>query len=192
VKNLCWICFEKFGSLEYNAWTIVSIACLWLVQSVDTARAQIYYIYNLPNLSKIKFLANLLAGLRGSRDSGTFPGESGFPGYSGPSPESPGCKGINTLLPQPKVTFYHLSQFDRTPSSLVASLSPPSSPWVIFVFHHQNQVWVRDWRLQGVEIEDLLKIRRIEVSPSLSPRYLLRNFSRSTSLGLFLSYPLRE
>jgi hypothetical protein len=38
---------------------------------------------------KIKFLANLVAGLRGSRDSGDFPGDSGFPGNSGPSPEYP-------------------------------------------------------------------------------------------------------
>jgi hypothetical protein len=28
-----------------------------------------------------------------------------------------------------------------------------------------------------VEIADLLKFRRIETSPSLSPRYLLKNFS---------------
>jgi hypothetical protein len=72
--------------LEYNTWTIVPIACLWLVQSVDTAQAHIYYIYNLPNLSKIKFLENLLAGLRGSGNSGKFPGDSGFPGNSGSGP----------------------------------------------------------------------------------------------------------
>jgi hypothetical protein len=70
---------KKFGSLEYNTWTIVHIACLWLVQSVDTSLAHIYYIYNLPNLSKIKFLANLLAGLRGRGNSGVFPENPGFP-----------------------------------------------------------------------------------------------------------------
>jgi hypothetical protein len=52
---------------------------LWLVQSVDTAQAHIYYIYNLPNLSKIKFLENLLAGFRGSGISRVFPGSLGFP-----------------------------------------------------------------------------------------------------------------
>jgi hypothetical protein len=80
---------KKFGSLYYNTWTIVPIACLWLVQSVDTTQAHIYYISNLPNLSKIKFLANLVAGFRGSEDSGVFPGDSGFPGNSGPGPECP-------------------------------------------------------------------------------------------------------
>jgi hypothetical protein len=51
--------------------------------------AHIYYIYNLPNPSNIKFLANLVAGLRGSGNSGDFPGDSGFPGNSGPGPEYP-------------------------------------------------------------------------------------------------------
>jgi hypothetical protein len=32
-------------------------------------------------------------------------------------------------------------------------------------------VKVRDWRLQGVEIKDLLKIQRIQVFFPLSPRY---------------------
>jgi hypothetical protein len=80
---------KKLDLLEYNTWTIVPIACLWLVQSVDTAQAHIYYIYNLPNLSKIKFLANLLAGLRGSGNSGKFPRDSGFPGNFGSGPECP-------------------------------------------------------------------------------------------------------
>jgi hypothetical protein len=62
---------------------------LWLVQSVDTTQAHIYYIYNLPNLSQIKFLANLVAGLRGSGNSGDFPGDSGFLGNSGHGPEYP-------------------------------------------------------------------------------------------------------
>jgi hypothetical protein len=73
---------------------------LWLVQSVDTTQAHIYYIYNFPNLSRIKFLANLLTGLRGSGVSGVFPGMFGLPGQSGPGPEIPGYKGINTFLPQ--------------------------------------------------------------------------------------------
>jgi hypothetical protein len=79
--------FEKFGSLWYNIWTIVLIACLWLVSSVDTTQAHIYYIYSHPNLSQIKFLANLLAGLRRSGNSEKFPGDSGFPGNSEPGPE---------------------------------------------------------------------------------------------------------
>jgi hypothetical protein len=65
--------FEKFGSFEYNTWTIVPIACLWLVQSVDTAQAHIYYIYNHPNLYKIKFLENLLASFEGRGISGVCP-----------------------------------------------------------------------------------------------------------------------
>jgi hypothetical protein len=97
VKSLYCICFEKFGSLEYNIWTIVLIACLWLVQGVDTAQADIYHISTLPNLFKIKFLENLLAGFRGSGVSGVGAGHSGFPGYSGPSPESPGYKGIKAF-----------------------------------------------------------------------------------------------
>jgi hypothetical protein len=60
-------------------------------------RLTYFYIYNLPNLSRIKFLENLLAGLRGSGVSGVFPGKSGFPGHSGPGPETPGCKSINTF-----------------------------------------------------------------------------------------------
>jgi hypothetical protein len=32
-------------------------------------------------------------------------------------------------------------------------------------------VKVRDWRLQGVKIKDLLKIQRIQVFFPLSPRY---------------------
>jgi hypothetical protein len=71
--------FEKIGSFEYNTWTIVPIACLWLVQSVDTAQAHIYYIYHLPNLYKIKFLENLLAGFRGSGISGVCPESPDFP-----------------------------------------------------------------------------------------------------------------
>jgi hypothetical protein len=78
---------------------------LWLVQSVDTAQAHIYYIYNLPNLSKIKFFENLFAGLRGSGVSGVFPGKSGFPGYSRPGSETPGCKGIKTFDRGEKIPF---------------------------------------------------------------------------------------
>jgi hypothetical protein len=78
---------------------------LWLVQSVDTAQAHIYYIYNLPNLSRIKFFEKLFTGLRWSGISGVFPGKSGFPGYSGPDPETPGCKGINTFYRGQKVPF---------------------------------------------------------------------------------------
>jgi hypothetical protein len=121
VMNLFW---KFFGSLEYNTWTIVAIACLWLVQSVDTAQAHIYYIYNLPNLSKIKFLANLLAGLRGSGDSGIFPGESGFPGNSGPGPESPGCKGINILYRGQRTPFTHFHSL-TAPPPLSSPLSRP-------------------------------------------------------------------
>jgi hypothetical protein len=49
---------------------------LWLVQSVDTTQA---HIYNLPNLSKIKFLANLVAGLKGAETPEIFPEIPGFP-----------------------------------------------------------------------------------------------------------------
>jgi hypothetical protein len=66
VKTCVKFVFEKFGSLWYTTWTIVLIACLWLVSSVDTTQAHIYYIYSHPNLSQIKFLANQLAGLRGA------------------------------------------------------------------------------------------------------------------------------
>jgi hypothetical protein len=97
VKSLYCICFEKFGSLEYNIWTIVPFACLWLVQGVDTAQAHIYHISNLPNPFKIKFLENLLAGFRGSGVFGVGAGHSGFPGYSGPGPETPGYKGIKAF-----------------------------------------------------------------------------------------------
>jgi hypothetical protein len=89
VKTCVEFVFEKFGSLWYNTWTIVLIACLWLVSSVDTTQTHIYYIYSHPNLSQIKFLANLLAGLRGSGNSGKFLGDSGFPRNSGPGPECP-------------------------------------------------------------------------------------------------------
>jgi hypothetical protein len=52
---------------------------LWLVQSVDTAQAHIYYTCNLSNLFKIKFLENLLAGFRGSGISGVCPEFPDFP-----------------------------------------------------------------------------------------------------------------
>jgi hypothetical protein len=42
-------------------------------------RLTYFYIYNLPNLSRIKFLENLLAGLRGSGVSGFFLENPGFP-----------------------------------------------------------------------------------------------------------------
>jgi hypothetical protein len=89
VKTCVEFVFEKFGSFWYNTWTIVLIACLWLVSSVDTTQAHIYYMYSHPNLSQFKFLANLLAGLRGSGNSGNFPGDSRFPENSGPGPECP-------------------------------------------------------------------------------------------------------
>jgi hypothetical protein len=40
-----------------------------------------------PNLSKIKFLANLVARLRGSGNSGDFPRDFGFPRNFGPGPK---------------------------------------------------------------------------------------------------------
>jgi hypothetical protein len=43
-----------------------------------------------------------------------------------------------------------------------------------------------------VEIEDLHRFRRIEDLSLLSPRYPMKDSSLSTSLGLFLLYPLRE
>jgi hypothetical protein len=89
VKTCVEFVFGKIGSLWYNTWTIVLIVCLWLVSSVDTTQAHIYHIYSHPNLPQIKFFANLLAGLRGSGNSGKFPGDSGFPGNSGSGPECP-------------------------------------------------------------------------------------------------------
>jgi hypothetical protein len=140
VKTCVEFVFETFGSSLYNTWTIVLIACLWLVSSVDTTQAHIYYIYSHPNLSQIKFLANLVIGLRGSGNSGVFPGESEFPGNSGPGPESPGCKGINTLYRGQRTPFTPFHSLTAPTPSPVASLSPPSIPWAIFLFLHQNQV----------------------------------------------------
>jgi hypothetical protein len=102
VKTCVEFVFEKFGSLWYNTWTIVLIACLWLVSSVDTTQAHIYYIYSHPNLSQIKFLAHPRPRFRGSRNSKkisrrfrvsrklrTCPGVSGSLGYKYPfSPRS--------------------------------------------------------------------------------------------------------
>jgi hypothetical protein len=110
-----------------------------------------------------------------------FSGKSGFPGYSGPGPETPSCKGINTFDRGEKVPFI-LLQFNRTPSLPVASLPPHPSPWAISTFHRPNLVKVRVWRLQGVEIKDLLKIQRIQVFSPHFPRYIQRSFSWSTSL----------
>jgi hypothetical protein len=58
---------------------MVLFVCLWLVQNVDTAQAHIHHICNVPNLYKIKFLENLLAGFRGSRISGVCPESPDFP-----------------------------------------------------------------------------------------------------------------
>jgi hypothetical protein len=116
VKNLYCICFEKFGSLEYNIWTIVLFACLWLVQGVDTAQAHIYHISNLPNPFKIKFLENLLAGFRESRVSGVGAGHSGYPGYSRPGPETPGFKGIKAFDRGENPCFTSTQFFNRAPS----------------------------------------------------------------------------
>jgi hypothetical protein len=52
---------------------------LWLVQNVDTTQAHIYHICNVPNLYRIKFLENLLAGFRGSGISGVCPESLDFP-----------------------------------------------------------------------------------------------------------------
>jgi hypothetical protein len=77
MKTCVEFAFQNFGSLWYNTWTIVLIACLWLVSSVDTTQAHIYYIYSHPNLSKIKFLANL------SLDSGSAETPENFLEISG-------------------------------------------------------------------------------------------------------------
>jgi hypothetical protein len=90
---------------------------LWLVQNVDTAQAHIYHICYVPNLYKIKFLENLLAGFRGSGISGVGAGNSGFPGYSGPGPETPGCKGIKTFDHGEKAFFHHFSVLTAPPLS---------------------------------------------------------------------------
>jgi hypothetical protein len=125
VKTCVEFVFERFGSLWYNTWTIVVIACLWLVSSVDTTQARIYYIYSYPNLSQIKFLANLLAGLRRSGNSGLFPEIPGFP-------ETPDLSRsvrtfrvyIYTLFTAVNSSF-SLYRVDRPPPFLP---SPPLSP----------------------------------------------------------------
>jgi hypothetical protein len=67
--------------------------------------------------------------------------------------------------------------------------APPSLPhrpfpsWAISTSNRPNRVKVRVWRLQGVEIKDLLKTQRIQAFFPLSPRYIQRSFSRSTSLA---------
>jgi hypothetical protein len=84
-------------------------------------------MYSHPNLSQIKFLASLLAGLRGSGYS-LFLGNSGFPGDSGHIPDIPNLKGIYTLFTAVLSfsSFYHI---DRPPVSprrrSPISLSPP-------------------------------------------------------------------
>jgi hypothetical protein len=85
-----------------------------------------YITYTIFQIYPNKFLANLLAGLRGSGVFGFFPGMSGFPGYSGPGPEILGYKGINTFLPQstgPIHSFYSLTAPSPSPS-------PPSLPYL--------------------------------------------------------------
>jgi hypothetical protein len=124
-----FVFFEIFGSSWYNTWTIVLIAWLWLVSSVDATQAHIHYIYSHPNLSQIKFLANLLAGLRGSGNFRKFPGDFRFPENSGPGPECPDLWGINTLFTT-VVPFSFLYHFDWPPPSPVAlPLAFSSPPW---------------------------------------------------------------
>jgi hypothetical protein len=122
MKSLYWICFSKFGSLEYNIWTIVPLAWLWLVQSVDTAQAHIYHIRNLPNLYKNQIPRKSAHWIQGSAVSGVRAGHSGFPGYSGPSPETPGCKSIKPLTAVKK-TYFTPTQFLTAPPSLPSPLS---------------------------------------------------------------------
>jgi hypothetical protein len=93
---------------------------LWLAQSVDTAQAYIYHICIVPNLYKIKFLENLLAGFRGSEISGVEAGNSGFSGYSGPGPETLDCKGIKTFDRGKNSFFHHYSVSPRPLLSPVA------------------------------------------------------------------------
>jgi hypothetical protein len=124
VKSLYCFCFEKFGSLKYNTWTIVPFACLWLVQGVDAAQAHIYHISNLLNPFKIKFLENLLAGFRGSGVSGVGVGHSGFSGLSGPSPETPGYKGIKAFDRGENLSFTSTQFLTVPPFSPVASFHP--------------------------------------------------------------------
>jgi hypothetical protein len=122
MKPRCSLCLEY--CLEYNTWSIVSFACLWLVQGVDTAQAHIYHISNLPNLFKTKFLENLLAGLRGSGVSGVGAGHSGFPGYSGPSPETLSCKSIKGFDRGENPCFTTTRFLTAPPSLPVASSYP--------------------------------------------------------------------
>jgi hypothetical protein len=88
---------------------------LWLVQSFDTAQAHIYYICNLPNLYKIKFLENLLAGLRGSGISAVCPESPGFPDIPDLARRLRVVKVYIPLTAVKKIPFT-LSQFNRAPS----------------------------------------------------------------------------
>jgi hypothetical protein len=55
-------------------------------------------MYSHQNLSPIKFLANLLAGLMGSGNSGLFPGDFGFPRNSRLGPDILDLYGRNTIF----------------------------------------------------------------------------------------------
>jgi hypothetical protein len=123
-ENLCWICFEKFGSSKYNTWTIVPISCLWLVQGVDTTQSHIYYIYSLPNLSKIKFLANLVAGLRGAETPEFF---SEIPGFPKIPDLAQSIRTFRVYIPfLLQSTQFHFYSLTATPLSPLPS--PPTLP----------------------------------------------------------------
>jgi hypothetical protein len=123
---------KKFGSLWYNTWTIVLIAWLWLVSSVDTTQAHIYYIYTHPNLSQIKSLQiysldsgerklwNISRRFRVSQKLRTWHEVSRLLGYKYPLSPRSNC-------------FYSLSLL--TAASLLPSPPPLPhlAPWVIFV-----------------------------------------------------------
>jgi hypothetical protein len=52
----------------------------------------------------------------------------------------------------------------------------PSSPCAISTSNPPNRVKVREWRIQGVKIKDLLKFQRIQALSPLSSRYIQRSF----------------
>jgi hypothetical protein len=105
---------------------------LWLVQSVDTAQAHICYTCNFPNLYKIKFLENLLAGLRGSRISGVCP-ES--PDFLDTPDLTRRLRVVKVYIPLTTVKN-SLSPFHNftVPTSSVSSLSPTPKSLAISTF----------------------------------------------------------
>jgi hypothetical protein len=154
---------------------------LWLVQSVDTAQAHIYYTCNLPNLYKIKFLENLLAGFRGSGIFGVCPESPDFPDIPDPGRRLRVVKVYipltvvkNSLSPFHSFTVPYLSP--------VASLFPSLKSLAISTFPPAKSS--ESEGLKAPRCEDQGSTRDSKDSsplPSL-PKVYSKELSRSTSL----------